>query len=94
MKMFDECSQLELNLLPDQGFTCLQRDVDIAKHAVDAVLPEHGDDDSPRDLPYRPPRCGKLVDISGYLANSIDVTFGERRGTLQLAQFSSQSSKR
>ena len=50
MKTFDEGSQLELNPTPNQGFTCLQRNVHIAKHAVDAVLPEHGDDDSPRDL--------------------------------------------
>ena len=94
MKTVDECSQFELKPSPNQGFTCLQRDGHIAKHAVDAMLPEHGDDDSPRDLTYRLHAVANLSISSEYLVNSIDVTFGERRGTLQLAQGSSHPSRR
>ena len=52
LQTFNECAQLELSPSPNQGFTFLHRGGRIVKHAVDAVLPEHGEDDNPQDLPY------------------------------------------
>ena len=55
-------SKKMLNPFPNQSFIDLHRDICIVKNAVDAMLPEHRDDDGPFDLPHRPPGCDELIE--------------------------------
>lgn len=50
---------------PKSRLHCLHWDIRIVKNAVQAVLPEHCDDDGPCDLPYRLPGRGELIDLVG-----------------------------
>ena len=63
MDTLDVRPQLKLNPFLNHGFTGLHRDVGHRENAVDAVLPEHCDEDGPCDFSYRPPGCDKLINI-------------------------------